>query len=832
MKKRLLCLFLAALMLLPLCLQALPDAQAAQKQTKTRAIGIVFDNSGSMYGANNSSWCRATYAMEVFASMMNDGDQLQVYPMWPITLGSSASASQVQIPLVIHGPQNADTIRQIYTPQTGGTPFTTVTQAYNGLLSTNADEKYLIVLTDGAFDEPDQTVSDALSQYSQDMNVMFLGIGKYVPIPTVTNPARQYYERASSSEQVLSKLTAMCNRIFGRDQLNVSGSTVEFDVSMSKIIVFVQGDNVSDVKLSGGSLVGQHAMRYSELGRGSGAFKLDTSLQGMIVTYEDLDAGSYQLSYAGNANSISVYYEPHVDLQIRLLDEGGSVADPSGTLYAGNYTMTYELVDKYGVPTDSPLLGNVNYDISYTLNGDSHHITDTKAGGIDLWLEPGATLDGTFTVQYLSDYTITKDAKAVGWPTGGLRFEARPVGDVTSGISGGMDVYQLSQLEQQAVYQVAVYQNGELLTGSDLDSAKLQVTIEDGNAIPEIRQNEDGFTVTLRYNGDAVNTQCGAQTAVFDISYTNSHGQTGLAGQTRKAYTIEDDSKALDVALQLPQNYYVISEISNADPIVISLTSGGAPLTKEQFDETSVDIRLDGVEYDLQPDPANSAYNLYLKEGSGIEPGKYKLTCTASGTDAIGRPVSDQESAAIECQPYPAILRWLFWILLFILIAALIWAYLNTKVLPKQITAGNCSFVVGGKVVPGTVICSYSGGGKKRGTLEIKSPRYSADSAMKCGMRLELVADSPRRVRSAQRTAKVVSVTPMSKANTNRMQIGATTLVKNTAGQFVRQGTKDNTNLNCSIANNTRLSVSSVVMSAVKGRKMAVSLNNLPLKFK
>ena len=50
-----------------------PTVDAAQKATFSRHIGIVFDNSGSMYLDKKTDWCRATYAMEVFASMLNKG---------------------------------------------------------------------------------------------------------------------------------------------------------------------------------------------------------------------------------------------------------------------------------------------------------------------------------------------------------------------------------------------------------------------------------------------------------------------------------------------------------------------------------------------------------------------------------------------------------------------------------------------------------------------------------------------------------------------------------------------------------------------------------------
>mgnify|MGYP000452632878 CR=1 FL=1 len=54
-----------------------------QQGTTKRAIYVVFDNSGSMYGDGNKAWSQATYAMEVFAAMMNyeSGDVMKVFPM-------------------------------------------------------------------------------------------------------------------------------------------------------------------------------------------------------------------------------------------------------------------------------------------------------------------------------------------------------------------------------------------------------------------------------------------------------------------------------------------------------------------------------------------------------------------------------------------------------------------------------------------------------------------------------------------------------------------------------------------------------------------------------
>ena len=97
--KRIVSLLLALL----LVLSVFPVSSSAATVTKdevTRAIAIVFDNSGSMYEDTTVlqnkpdapyAWCRATYAMQAFANMMNPNDQMLIYPMHPITIGKDGT---------------------------------------------------------------------------------------------------------------------------------------------------------------------------------------------------------------------------------------------------------------------------------------------------------------------------------------------------------------------------------------------------------------------------------------------------------------------------------------------------------------------------------------------------------------------------------------------------------------------------------------------------------------------------------------------------------------------------------------------------------------------
>ena len=837
MKKRLFSLFLALALLLTVLLPAIPAANAA-KQEKTRAIGIVFDNSGSMFvdmgdgQDNRMAWCRATYAAEAFASMMNEGDQLILYPMNPFVLGKNGTQEYSrENPLVIQGPEQSETIRQIYTTWAGDTPFKTVTAAYEGLAKVKADEKYLIILTDGKFEEDDvveemDTVNSTLDQYSQDVQVMYLGLGvqkKYTPTESNT---RQHYVKANNTSAVLTELTDMCNRIFGRDLLPLSGNTASFDVSMSKLIVFIQGENISDVTLGGRKPNSQHATKYSELGCKEPAhydWKVDYSLQGVIATFEDLDAGRYELSYSGNATSTSIYYEPDVDLAVELIDAYGN---PIGKeVCAGTYTLNYSLVDKHGNSTVSDRLGDVSYSVE--LNGESISLDDpSHPGSIELELNAGDKLHGLFSVRYLKDYTIEKDSSALGWGEQGLEVITRPVGQVTAKVTGGADVYPLSQLEELAVYEVSIFCEGEQITGADLDRTELKVDLDGGNAVPDIQKTENGYTVTLKYNGSAADTQCGAQSVSFNAAYTNEDGQTGNADPIIREFEIQDDSTSLKADIQLEQNYYVISKLDEAAPIRFRLTADGAPLSEEAFAATQFSVDMEGLVFDLQADPQSSSYTAALQPGQKITDGKYTVSCVANGFDEIGRPVTAEDSVKIECRSYPSWIPWLISLLILIGLLTILWIIMNTKILPKKILLNDdVVFTVRGREIPGAATCSYAGGNKKKGSLRIQSPPYIPNPMAQCGLALTLTAISPRRTKSRSRHAQVTRVTALNPGNTTSISIGGFQMEKDPAtGTLVPVGGEENANINFKIGNNTDFEVVAKVPDGT-GRRITCTLS-------
>lgn len=810
MKKRLLCLLLSLAMLLPLMLQAVPSAEAASKQTPKRAISIVLDNSGSMYMDHNATgWCRATYAMEVFAAMMNEGDTLRIYPMHNITEGKTAATDVSDPPgstepWVINGPKDSQRIRKLFTPVASGTPFDPVPKAYEDLKKIKADEKYLIILTDGAFDgQPSGAeVSKRLDAYIADMQVMFLGIGiEDAYKPTESDLSRQYYAFPNSSEGVLTELTAMCNRIFGRNTLPekyVKNNKIEFDVSVSKLIVFIQGENINNIKLDGKTGTSSTTTHYSTEG-GAYAWSnkadynapadVDTDLQGMMVTFEQpFDAGSYSLEYSGDDSSISVYYEPDVDLQVRFESDTGEVVDPAkDELYAGTYRLTYCMVDKYGNPTDSELLGEVKYTITYTIDGQEYPVeTSSGSGSVPVELTAGQKLDSEFTVDYLDGYSIRKTGWDLGWPEGGIEIGTRPAGDTRLVVEGGQRRYNLSELEEKAVYHVSVIYEGNKVTGEGKKAVTFAAPeLEGGNAKVEVQEVDDGWNVSLKYNGDAASTQCGNQALTFNASYTNEDGQTANAAPIREEFEIADDSQALKLRLILNQKYYVMSDLENGEPILVELTAAGDYLSADVLDAAKVTVKIGNKTVNATKAENGVGYVVAATELAGFEAGKYDVYAHVDGVDTLGHPATDDDTAKLELQSYP---EWLRWLVIFLIIALLIALILIIMYIPRlpndaKLTSDTYFSVGGKKVEDGSI--RYNGKGKKKGNITVESPNFPLNNNAVSGFTLDLVAKDYLKDPSARRGAWIVGMKAFDSSNTLDLTIDGDTYVPNDNGEMV-----------------------------------------------
>lgn len=727
---------LTILLVLVLLLSCLPVGAAAAggKETK-RAIAIVYDNSGSMYIGSEEqrkAWCQATYATEAFAAMMNPSDVLRVYPMNPIEVeGKTYTYDQ---PLEVNQ-KSASTIRKIFS-KPGDTHIETIAAGCEDILTVNADEYWLVVVTDG--DEfyrdgkglgKSKTVTELekdLSASREKLNVMYLGMGSQTAMPKDVTGS-YYYEakKTQNGAQVLEALNSMCNTIFGRDTLPDIGSSVNFDLSMKKLILFVQGDGIKNVKLGSLKPDSTVEMKYSELGAGgsyASKFVVDTSLQGQLLTFTDVDAGNYTLSYEGQVSSIDCYYEPDVEVQMELLDAAGNPVDPNGELIYGTYQIRYNLVDKNGKPVESKLLKETKYTIKYTQNGQQKTYEADKGGVLKLEMKEGDTLeDASVKVVYLGGYSREKTAADLKWPK--WTFVAPEAGWLDATISGGSAEYKLSQMSAGEPFKVQFIYEGAPLSTAELkrlEKDQLKINVQGGNAGYTYEIKDDAVFVSPKPSDVLYDTECGGYELNVSFTYYNKDNKATNQATATGAFQIKDDSRQLGMMVSAPQTYYEISKIAQSKAITLHFDYSGQSLTQEELAALNLTYDAQGVTLIREDDPANSAVHFRLDASNPPAEGKYRISFAATGVNEVGREQSCDGRVSIEVSALPLWLKILIPILIAILIAVLIWLYLNMKVLPEFIKLENESFTIDGGAVAGCT-CTFSGANKKTGKIIVKS---------------------------------------------------------------------------------------------------------------
>lgn len=434
--------FISALLVTAMFFWLLIDTCAAKKP-KNYDIAIAFDNSGSMY--DNRAWCRAKYAMEIFASMLDYecGDRLRIYPMWEVTTDGSAPVpsdgeppQESHAPVIINSKGDIDKISNLYTVYASGTPFTPVTLACEYLASSSATEKWLIVLSDGAFDGAEKnaaTLRDRLISMATEngIKVQYLGFAGAKEI--ASDVENGMYAKKSTDASLMSDLVDICNAIFQRSILPAayySNNMLNIDLSMNKVIVFVQGQGakIESLKASDGTPVavlqesGQRKFSRISVGKyyQTATPPIDDSLYGEVVTFDACPKGQYILS-CPRAEKVQIFYEPDVDIKVSLTNKNGNAVSLSDTgIEAGASTIRSKIVDgKTGEDvTEHVLMGNdVKFSTYVKASGDAS--ARKYENGVEILFEPDGKTEVNVDATYLDgQYTLSTkgDPQDFPWP--------------------------------------------------------------------------------------------------------------------------------------------------------------------------------------------------------------------------------------------------------------------------------------------------------------------------------------------------------------------------------------------------------------------------------
>lgn len=867
-KKRILCMLLALVLIFPLLLIKTPKVEAAvTKVEKTRAIAVVFDDSASMYQNHNKRWGYATYAMEVFAAMLKDKgenkptpDKMMIFPMNGMTVNGVSYPAGSYYELI--GPAKARDIEKIQAVGPNwGTPISSIDKACKQLLATTGvDERYLIVLTDGdsfdgkSKDETKVNVSNKLHECAAKdgiTKVMYLGVDVHPDYQPEVKDSNKESFRVASFENTQKVLSEMSNEIFGRNTLpgncyNASSKSVKLDVTSKELIVFVQGENVSDVSLPVGTKVREEKVKYSELGYSRGDdFEIAKELQGMIVTYKDVPVGTHKLTYKStNEATVSFYYEPDVELRAVFKDGEGYEVDPKkDELYAGTYTFEYMLVDKgTQKPVDSnlvgsgKLLGDVTSKVTPYLKkkgADSFEqlapATGKHSGKVEITLEAGDELKAEFDLTYLDDYHIHNSSEELGWPEGGLKITPRPVGQFELKLSQGRE-YNMSSFEKEATFKLTAYYEGYQIKGEGLKNVSdPEISLVGGGVKTECTRDEDGFTIKLSYDGDIADVTAGARTLNAKATYTNEDGEAKSA-ETSTAFSLKDDSQGLGIAIALEQEYYVNSKLEESAPIVLNLTMGGRPLTKDQFKNVhEVKLFIDDVDVSagLKKDEAKGCYTYKLSKDDNLSDGAHSLKATVTGVDTFGNDSSAQAEGTFKTDPLPKWVYVLFWILIILAVIGLFLAIMSQKRLPKKmIMANEGKFSVNGEKVLSEVTSRATGCKKKFGSLTVNSPEYSRNPMAACSFSLELEAVDNRWTKTAARRAAVKKVRVGDISQVRFVEIDGTRLTPDkVTGELVVRGSSVEETYPIIISSNSTFSMATEITGFGFGGDVSCKMN-------
>lgn len=789
---------------------------AVGKETVKRTIAIVYDNSGSMYMNKNKAWCQALYAVEVFATMMNPGDKLLVYPMNPMGPDGEAPVYDRDNPLIITNDSQKSIINTLKSDLRNGnnnTPIEPIDFA-NERLKKEDGEKWLVLLTDGAVfyeneiplegkGETNAALEERFSKYISDSNILYLGIGKSLEAPKISSEGTNIYvARTAASENVPTVLTEMCNMIFGRDTLpknHMSASGIDFDIPLSKLYVFIQGEGIENVKLMKGKdeLTPTQSFKpvYGKAGcisdfKQENNFDIDTTLMGYIASYENLDKGTYTYSYSGKASSTAFYYEVDADLVLTFKSKDGIIITDPEEVTPGDYTLEYALVDKNGNILKSDLLGKVDFKLKYAINGKDSVKSSNDAGQLELHMdEETEFVLKSAEVDFLSGYKIRK--RGIDFPPFKFPLIARKLDPKSLRItlSGGTKNVDANLVGEIPAYTVTFTYDGKQLQGDELNNIKFNAGVSTDNVICNVKRTDSGYEIKLSPKEGLIVVPRGKYVIKADAVYSSATVKDSKAS-TNTSFTVNEVNDTM--SLELNYSNTVFSTLDNNVPeITANLRINKENLTPEQFEKLEFTAEsTDGIGLIIKPLPEKSAY-LITVDPDKTEVGEYPIKITATGVKARNGDMLTvtNENVTITVRLMPTWLVILLWIIGILLLSLIIWLWLRTPVLPKNIKLTNISVSVAGsamKSIKANVI--YPKKGKKRqikikGTGDLSNAQWSAT--------LVPAKDSYRYLPSKNRKAMVVNGSVTASGYVSNIRIGTEVFSRNNNNKLIRISKKD-----------------------------------------
>ncbi len=624
--KKLMSLLLAAMLLLSL--MSWPAVTVSAESLYIRKIvSVVYDDSGSMKG---DKWAYANYAMQAFCGMLNSEDQLYVTYMSSFRSGKTGSTEKID--LSADGIQKSITSIKKHT-SSWSTPYEAVKTAYNKLKSVNDPnpntQYWLVVITDGAFDETNsmdldrqkQFLNDELGAFSQGVmpngtnpQVTFLGIGGVAAPDENRSKGIYCYEARTDSGQgeaeIIHAMSGMADRISGRTRLQkdeikkLDDTTIQVSSSIPllNIAAFTQGSDADIVKAVYGNEKSIPISRKAELAYpGYGNLVGGAALLGDSQTV--IGSGTYTISFNKpiDLDDVIVLFEPALEMKMTVTLNGQEVTDFSqldATMEGDKVSVSCKI---YEMGTDtqidpSLLPPSTKFEVTISEGGQvvkqnigkDMQLTEYVLKNTDTEIRAAAIIEGFNPIAYSEKFTPTK-------------YVPRTVYTITPSFGSDVKSVKLDSIAGNKDLTVCftVYADGVAMTDAEAVKALHPVV----TATPSGNKG----TVTYAADGKIVFTphtasQPTGEEESFEVDVTCTIDNGTTAGATYTVLIAEYEVVALDVTQSIKKTAFFGNRVGAS----FYITKDGAKLGKEAV-ENRLSVALDEAHNDLETNLAVAA---------------------------------------------------------------------------------------------------------------------------------------------------------------------------------------------------------------------------------
>ena len=443
------------------------------------------------------------------------------------------------------------------------------------------------------------------------------------------------------------------------------------------------------------------------------------------------------------------------------------------------------MVDKDENILKSDLLGDVNFDLDYSINGKGAVEKGKSSGAMALHVdEETEFVLNSAEVNFLSGYKIRKSGSKLGFlsiPFRGIKGAAKPF---QLKLSGGAKSTDADLVGDVPAYIATLIYDGKQLSGTELDDVQFSAEISGSGIKCDVKRTDSGYEVKLvPEEGLKV-----VPNGTYDIkvnAIVSSETLADSSTQAKATLRVREVSDRLSMDLVCTSTIFSTVDPKKVPEIIATIRLNQEKLTPEQFEKLVITAAADGASFIITPLPDKSAYSIMLNTDPTPEKGDYSVSITATGITARnGDSLSATSETSIGVQLLPQWVVYLLWIISILIVLLLIWLWLRTPVLPKGIKLSNISVRVGGtemKALKATVI--YPPKGKQR---EIKIKGTGSLSNANWKATLIPAKDSYRYLPSKNRKAVVINGSIKSSGNVSRITIGAESFSRDANNKLCR----------------------------------------------